>query len=321
MAKKLVVLVSVLVLFAAFSAHASDLLQLVPGNSAFVLSLNLQRILSTDEIRAQVQDGMAKQTPEQKKAFDEFVQKTGIDPLKSVNNVMIFTSAQIDPATQQPEAGVVIRGTFDIQKILTAIKSDEKAAKDVTITKFEGFDAVRGKTPSDGIGIFIDPQTAAIGSENSLKAVAAVKSKKAQNITANTNFSSLLKRVNTSASIWGAGLLPKEIKQSLMNNPQAAPLAALNAIFFSFDYDKNLNFNFTGEVDDPKAMEGIMTSLNGFLAMIKMIAGQTPEAAEILNMIRVSSAGTAAQIELSVSKAKLDEIRQKIEQRMQAPGN
>ncbi|HNW34577.1 MAG TPA: hypothetical protein PKM25_06580, partial [Candidatus Ozemobacteraceae bacterium] len=107
-------------------------------------------------------------------------------------------------------------------------------------------------------------------------------------------------------------------KDQAKANPQAAPLAAVNSLFFSFNYDANLTFNFTGEVDKKENMDAVMTSLNGFLAMVKMLAGQTPEAAEILNMIKVEAVETAAKITLNVPKAKLDEVRKKIEERMKA---
>lgn len=316
MAKRMVLIVTFIMVFSGFAAHAADLLQLVPDNSAFVLNINLNKILATDAIKQQVKDNMAKQTPEQKKAFDDFVAKTGIDPFTSLKRVVIFTSGKVDPKVGQPEAGVLVDGDFQIERILETIKKDEKASKDVTIDKFEGYDAICGKTEGDGIGIFIDNQTAAVGSRQALKVVAAIKGDKAKNIATNENFSNLIKKVDSTSSLWGVGLVPAELKEQLKANPQAAPLAALNAIYFSFNYENDILFSFTGEVGEKASLEGVMTSLNGFLAMIKMLAGTNPQAAEVLNMIKVEAADTQAKITLNVSKAKLDEIRKKIEDAM-----
>jgi hypothetical protein len=261
---------------------------------------------------------MAKQTPEQKKAFDEFVTKTGIDPLKNLEGIMIFVNGKIDPKAEKQEAAVLINGTFDVAKIIEAIKKDEKAAADVTIEKFEGFDCIKGKKEADGMGVFLDNNTAVIGTAPAIKTVVDVK-KGGKGIAANAALGNLLKKVDTGSSMWGVGLIPPALKEKAKANPQAAPLAAINALFFSFNYDANLAFNFTGEVDKKESMDQVMTSLNGFLAMIKMLAGNSPQAAEVLNMVKIEAADTTAKISLNVAKEKLEELRKKVEEQMKNP--
>lgn len=312
-------LVTVLLLAAtAMSAMAGDLMQLVPENTAFLLNLNLGKMFSTDAIKKQIDEGMAKQTPDQKKAYDEFVTKTGIDPFKHLKNVVVFAAPKTDPKSEKQDAGVLIDGSFEVAKILESIKSDKKAAEDVSIEKYEGFDAVKGKKDADGMGVFLDNTTAVVGTLPAIKTVVDVKNAKGKNISTNAALGSLLKKVDTGATLWGVGLIPQTLKDQAKANPQAAPLAAVNSLFFSFNYDADLTFNFTGEVDKKENMDQVMTSLNGFLAMVKMLAGQTPEAAEILNLIKVEAVETAAKITLNVPKAKLDEVKKKIEERMKA---
>ncbi len=312
-------LVTVLLLAAtAMSAMAGDLMQLVPENTAFLLNVNLGKMFATEAIKKQIDEGMAKQPADQKKAFDEFVAKTGIDPFKHLKSIVVFAAAKVDPKADKQDAGVLIDGTFEIAKILESIKSDKKASEDVSIEKFEGFDAVKGKKEADGMGVFLDNTTAVVGTNPAIKTVVDVKSGKAKSVANNAALGSLLKKVDTGATLWGVGLIPQTLKDQAKANPQAAPLAAVNSLFFSFNYDANLTFNFTGEVDKKENMDAVMTSLNGFLAMVKMLAGQTPEAAEILNMIKVEAVETAAKITLNVPKAKLDEVRKKIEERMKA---
>ncbi len=318
MLKRVLALTFVLVLASSCAALAGDLLQMVPETSNFVFGINLGKILKSPQVQKQVEEGMAKQTPEQKKLYDEFVQKTGLNPLQHLQQLVIFASGNVDPKEGKPEAGVLIDGTFDTAKIIATIKGDEKAAADVEITKFEGFDCIKAKKENEGMALFLDGNTAVVGSVEALKAVVAVKGGKSKAIASHAAVGNLLKKVDTSASFWGVGLIPQSLKDKAKENPQAAPLAALNAFFLAFNYENDLSFNFTGEVDDKKNMDGVMTSLNGFLAMIKMIAGQTPEAAEVLNMIKVEAVDTAAKITLAVPKAKLDEIKKKIEDRMKA---
>lgn len=312
-------LVTVLLLAAtAMSAMAGDLMQLVPENSAFLLNVNLGKMFATEAIKKQIDEGMAKQPADQKKAYDEFVAKTGIDPFKHLKSIVVFAATNADPKSEKQDAGVIVDGTFEIAKILESIKTDKKAAADVSIEKFEGFDAIKGKKEADGMGVFLDNSTVVVGTLPAIKSVVDVKGNKAKSIANNAAIGNLLKKVDTGATLWGVGLIPQTLKEQAKANPQAAPLASVNSLFFSFNYDADLTFNFTGEVDKKENMDPVMTSLNGFLAMVKMLAGQTPEAAEILNLIKVEAVDTAAKITLNVPKAKLDEVRKKIEDRMKA---
>lgn len=318
MLKRILALTFALLLITNLAAFAGDLLPLVPESTSFVFSVNLEKILKTEAVKKQVEEGMAKQNPEQKKAYDEFVAKTGLNPLEHLKQVVIFASGQLDAKQGKPEAGVLINGTFDVAKIIAAIKADEKAAADVSIEKFEGFDCIKAKKESEGMAVFLDGTTGVVGSNVAIKGVTDLKKTPGKDISTHPAFGALLKKVDTGASFWGVGLIPDALKKKAAENPQAAPLAAINAFFLSFNYDNDLTFNFTGEVDKKENLDQVMTSLNGFLAMLKMVAGQTPEAAEILNMIKVSAEETSAKISLSVPKAKLDEAKKKIEERMKA---
>ncbi|MBF0547942.1 MAG: hypothetical protein HQM08_26130 [Candidatus Riflebacteria bacterium] len=313
---KRVIFLAVSFLFVINMSFAGDLLSLTPDDAAFVVNVNLEKMLSSEVIKKQIDDNMAKQTPEQKKSFDEFVAKTGIDPFKHIKGLLIFIGNKVDEKTQKPNAAVLIDGTFDSEKIIKAIKEDPKASEDAVIEKFEGLDCIKGKKNADGVGVFLDPNSAVIGNPDSIKTVIGVKKGTGKNIKTNANLDALLKKADTSAAIWGAGLLPAQLKEQAKNNPQMQPLAAINALFFAFNYDKDLNFDFTGELDKKESLEGVMTSLNGFLAMIKMMAGQSPEAAQILNLIKVEGADTTAKITLKVPQATLDELKKKIEEKI-----
>ncbi len=316
--KKLSLMTAFLFVAMTFAAYAGSVLDLIPMDTALVVNMNFGKLLSTEAIKKQVDEGMSKQTPEQKKAYTDFVTKTGIDPLKNLKEVVVFIAGKAEGKADKPKGGVFITGAFDIEKILKAIKDDPKAAADTVIEKFEGFDAIKGKKDPESIGIFLDNGTALIGNTDVVKSVAEVKAGKGKNLSNNTAFGNVLKKTDANASVWGVGLIPQTLKDQAKANPQAAPLAAINALFFSFNYDPDLNFSFTGEVDKKENMDAVMTSLNGFLAMIKMMGAQSPEAAEVLNLIKVEAADTSAKVSLNVAKAKLDEIKKKIEEKMKA---
>jgi hypothetical protein len=315
MMKKLMLVTVLLVAFASSAIFAADLFQLVPQDADFVIQVNVNKILTSPEAKKALMENLEK-SAEQKAAFDEFVKNTGFNPMENLNQIMVFSSGKIDPKKPSQMAGALLDGKFDTAKILAAISKDEKAAKEVEIKKIDGFDAVVPKNKKDGYGMFLDATTAVVGAEEGVMKVKEIKTGKAKGIEARKEFFDILKKVDLKATVSGAGLIPADLKDKVKANPQAAPLAALNYFFFSFNHGENIDFKFNGEVDKKENVETVMTSLNGFLAMLKMFAGQAPEAAEVLNMIKLTANGTTVAINLNVPRAKLEEIKKKMEERI-----
>lgn len=315
MFKKLFLVVTLLVAMTGSALFSADLMQLVPQEADFILQINVGKFLTTPEVKKSILEGLDK-SADQKKAFDEFVAKTGFNPMENLSQVVVFSSGKVDPKSPSQLAGAIFEGKFEIAKIIEAISKDETASKDVEITKIDGFDAIVPKDKKDGYGLFLDNTTAIIGAEAGVLAVKEVKKGKGKNVTERKDFYNIIQKLDPKASVSGAGLIPAELKDKVKQNPQAAPLASLNYFFFTFNHGDNIEFNFNGEVDKKENVETVMTSLNGFLAMIKMFAGQAPEAGEVLNLVKLSSTETTVQISLTVPKTMLEEIKKKMEQRV-----
>ncbi|HNX75598.1 MAG TPA: hypothetical protein PLM07_19180 [Candidatus Rifleibacterium sp.] len=315
MFKKLLLVAVLLISFTGSAVFSADLMQLIPQEADFVFQVNVAKFLSTPEIKKAFEENLAK-NPDQKKAYEEFMGKTGFNPMEGLTQFVVFTSGKVDPTNAAQMAGAIIEGKFDPAKILEAIKGDKEAAKDVEISKIDGFDAIVPKNKKDGIGLFLDAGTAVVGAEPGVTAVKNIKLGKGKAVTERKDFFAILQKLDAQATISGAGLIPADLKEKVKQNPQAAPLAALNYFFFGFTHGENIVFNFNSEVDKKENVEGVMTALNGFLAMLKMFAAQAPEAAEVMNMIKLTANETTVQINLNVPKAKLEEIKAKMEQRV-----
>lgn len=316
MFKKLMLVAALLVAFTSSAVFSADLMQLIPQDADFVFQVNVAKFLSTPEVKKALEESLEK-SPDQKKAYEEFMSKTGFNPMEGLTQFVVFTSGKVDPTSPAQMAGAIIEGKFDPAKITEAIKADKDAAKDVEITKIDGFDAIVPKNKKEGFGLFLDANTAVVGAEPGVNAVKEIKLGKGQAVTTRKDFYAILQKLDSQATISGAGMIPAELKDKVRQNPQAAPLAALNYFFFGFTHGENIVFNFNGEVDKKENVENVMTALNGFLAMLKMFAAQAPEAAEIMNMIKLNANETTVQIGLNVPKAKLEEIKKKMEQRVE----
>ncbi len=315
MFKKLMLVTVLMMAMTGSSLFSADLLQLVPQEADFVFQINVAKFMSNPEVKKALLEGLSK-SEEQKKEFDKFVADTGFNPMENLSQVIVFSSGKVDPKSPSQMAGALFKGKFDSAKILEAVKNNEKAAKDTEVTKIDGFDAIVPRDKKDGFGMFLDSETAIVGAEPGVMAVKDVKKGKGKSVTTRKDFYSILQKMDIAASVSGAGLIPAELKEKVKANPQAAPLASLNYFFFSFNHGANIEFNFNGEVDKKENVDTVMTSLNGFLAMLKMFAGQAPEAGEILNLVKISAKETTVQISLNVPKAMLEEIKKKMEQRV-----
>lgn len=314
MFKKFVLSVAIMVALISSTAFAGGM-QLIPQDAAFVLHVNIAKVTSLPEVKAALEKNLAK-SPAQKKAFDEFVAKTGLNPLQDIKELVMFFAGKVVKNEKSPLVAVIINGNFNQAKLLKAVQTDPKAKKDVKIGKIGKYDAVLPLIGKEGVGAFLDANTIVIGAMPGVEKVIGVKDGKIKGVAANKRLSSILAKVDTSATLCGAGVIPQEFKDKVAKNPQAVALASLQYFFFSFNSGTNIQFNFNGEVDKKENVETVMTSLNGFLTMLKMFAGQAPEAGEILNMVKIGSKAKTVKISLSVPKAKLEEIKKKIEARM-----
>ena len=293
---------------------AADMTKLIPEDTDFLLQINVSKILALPEVQKQINDEFEKQ-PEQKKTYEELKAKSGFDPLKDLNNVVLFSSGKAEEG-KEALGGALIEGKFDVEKIVKVIKEDENAAKDVNLTVVDGFNCVVPKNNKDGYGMFLDNQYVVVGSQSGVDAVKAVKMGKGKTIETNKDFLAIINKIDSKATVSGAGILPKTFKDKCAQNPNAAALANINTFFFDFNNDKNMVFNLNAEVDKAENVNNVMTQINGYLAMIKMFAGQAgPEIAEAVNMLTATNTGTTIKLSLDIPAEKVAEIKAKIQER------
>ncbi len=315
MKKKLSLLVAIVMFLAAFSTSVqANILTNLPQDSDLVFVINFKQLLSNPNVKKSIDENL-NSSPAGKKKYEEFVKQTGFNLYTDLHSALIFTTGKVMNDMGKQVAGALVTGNFQTEKILNSIKNDEAAAKEVRVGKIGKYDAVIPQKSEDGYGVFLNNKSLLLGSKSGVDAVLNVINKKAPNLSTKKDFAAILSRLNRNATVSGSGIFTQEMKNSIKSNPQFSVLSAINYFLFDFTSAENIAFNFNAEVDDVKNVEGVSTALNGFLAMAKMFAAQVPEVGEILNSIRVTSKGKNVQIAVNISKAKLEEIKKKIEER------
>ena len=311
MFKKISLMTVLFVLVLNLSAFATDLMTLIPESTNLLFSFNVTKALSMPAVKAQLDTQINSQSPDQKKMYDEFVAKTGFDVTKDLQEVLFFIT-KVDPQGGKPNGAAVISGNFQVEKLIAAVKESKEAGKDTTVEKFEGFDAIKAKEEKDGIAVFLDNTTAVIGMPQDVKMVIDVKAGKAKPVSANAGLASLVKKADTSASIWGVGQMPANLKNQAKGNSPNAAFANINWFSFAFNYAGDLTFNFMAETEKKEDAANVVTALNGMVAQLKAMSAQTPEAVEIANMIKVEAVENAAKMSLTVPQAKYEELKKKL---------
>jgi uncharacterized protein YdbL (DUF1318 family) len=322
MFKKLMLTAALVVAVTGQAIFAADFTKMVPEGTDFILQINVSKILAMPELKKQIDEGFTKQ-PEQKKMYEELKAKSGFDPLTDIKSVILFSSGKMEEG-KEPLGGALIEGKFDIDKIVKVIKDDENAKKDVDVTLVDGFNCVVPKNSKEGYGMFLDSQYVVVGSQIGVNAVKDVKMGKGKTIATQKALVDIIGKVNSNATICGAGLLPKAFKDKCAQNPNAAALANIDTFFFDFNNDSNLVLNFNATVDNEKNVNTVLTQINGYIAMVKMFAGQAPEIAEAINMLSATNEGTTIKLNLNIPAAKVAEIKAKLEERakkLQQGGN
>lgn len=314
MLKKLMLTAAMVVALTGQAIFAADFNKMIPAETDFIFQINVSKILAMPEVQKQITDALNKE-PEQKKTYEELKTKSGFDPLKDIKNIVLFSSGKIIEG-QEAVSGALIDGNFNIAKIVDIIKNDENAKKDVSVTVVDGFNCVVPKNSKEGYGMFLDNQFAVVGSQSGVNRVKEIKMGKGQALTTNKAFLSIANKANTNATLSGAGLLPQAFKDKCKQNPNAAPLANIDSFYFDFNNDKNMVFNLIAQVDKAENVNVVMTAVNGFTSMIKMVAGsQLPELADALNLITIVNEDTSIKIAFDIPAEKIAQIKAKLEEK------
>ena len=263
----------VLFLLVAFSmvgltGFSNTLLSLVPSDAYLLVNFDLNSILQQPELKALV-DKHFKTGP---KDYEDFYQRSGINPGKDIRNVTIFM-------TSNKEVGVLVSGSFDANQISRMIQTDAEMASKFSVSKIAGLQAVKNNTNPNANMMFLNKHAVAFAKEPVLKKIANLRRDKS--IIGNRAFAHMIRRVDTDANVWGTVLAGAGWEKNIK-----VPITGLNKLstaFFALSYDKNFNFKFTGLVNKKKELPEFVTGLQNFMAAFKGWTASAPEFSTMLN--------------------------------------
>lgn len=267
-------------------ATADDMLALFPAEANAVFFVDFHRAMNFETVKNAIQKDKNYQK------YQEFVEKTGLDPQKDIYYVCAAVSSFAGGPDMQQGAAVV-NLKYNKENLLTLIeqKAQEEGVSIVTEEYSGKTIYTMEKEDEQGGFSFLDESNILLGNKEQIKAVIDVLEKKKENLFSNEELKSLLEKANKQAIMWGAALVPEQAADKMgEQNPMLESLKQIKSLTMYFDY---LNNSFSGEIkafssDEAKNQE-VADFLKGLKAMGSMASSEKPEIGELLNKITISS--------------------------------
>jgi hypothetical protein len=291
----------------AGTAKATDILNLIPVDVQGVFFVDANKAMSTEFVDNMIKDD------ENYQKYQEFVEKSGIDPQKDIYYVAIGIAGDLEGENQEGVA--VINMKYDADTIMGLIK--EKAAEEEQEIEEEAYEGhTLYKIWQEGEPMefsFIDDSNIVAGNEVHVKSVLDVLAKKKDNVFKNAELSAIIDKTNKDAMLWGAMLLPAEtMEKAASSNPMMGALKSINAMALFFDYEnKTIKAEIMAMGPDADSNKQVAEALTGIKSFGAMAAGEEPELGELLNAIQITSGEDHVKISAEIPEALIQKLQAK----------
>jgi hypothetical protein len=268
----------------------------LPADTKFVIGIDVQRFVQSPFYKKFASQGGRPQ------AFTELEQKTGFNPERDVDEVLIAGR----PDKGQQAGLVIVRGRFDRYKLSQAI---ETAGTGVTTKKHEGNPLYlfnEGQKAATAIAFLgHDDDLLVMGSQASVEAAVSAHFQGATPLKQNTALTGLLERVKPGSTFWIVG------DQSLLSQmPSTVPgpggaggqlqLPALRGVMVTGELDPVVTIDVTGDAADAAAATQLADIVRGFVALASLQASQKPELKGLQNAVSVTTDQSSVHISARV---------------------
>lgn len=296
----------------ATSGGEVDLMSMIPENASGVMAINFKKIVNLDLFDQMIEKAKAEKPKEGApfKSYEDFIEKTGIDPKKDVYSMAIGIMGEMKGAGE-PDVVAVMNINYDKEKIMAIINERKSEIKEFATEAYEGIDVFNFKDDQGkDMGFsFISDSLVAVGQKDSLKKVIDLSKGKGKSVVDNAAKKALFKQLNGDAVASFMFELPEEAKKVQgEGSPFKVDLSKAESVLGFVDYNPGA---WKGEIkllakDEAtnQQIAQVLNSLKGFGAM----AG--PEVGELVNNINITSAADHIKVDFTIS----DELVKKLQE-------
>ncbi|MCP5108481.1 MAG: hypothetical protein GY950_34165 [bacterium] len=287
-----------------------NLLTMLPDNASGVFTVNFKKLAKLDMFDKMIKDAEAKaadKPAEGFKSYQDFVDKTGIDPKTDLFGIAVALLGKLGPG--EPDAVVVANLNYDKAKILAVmaekeLKYTEELYKDVAILKVED-------EKKDGVFAFVKDGIIAFGKVDGVKKVIDLAKGEGKSVMDNPKMKAYIDDFKADALISMAVEFPEDAKK-VHQSPMGAAIDLTKAevILGHFNYSGSA---YTGEIalvcPNEEGNKQVVTTLNGFKGMAAMGG---PEVMELVNNLTLSASDDKVTLAFNIPEALLEKLQKKM---------
>ena len=290
-----------------------DELKFVPGDAAIVAHANVREVMASEfrqTLRQILPDG-------DKHGQEQFQAETGInveEDIDSVTACMWPNAAGGDGNGENATGFVMLRGRFDTARL----EAKAREHKNVQVEEFHGARLLRlmhdgnseesspSTPPRDGelhhrktaVLAFVEPGLMMFGEEAPIK---RALSRSAESVQVNSEMMNLISEVEGNANLWAVGRVDLLLNRvGKLPEPLASQLPQVTRFAASSKINGGLTAELRAEARDDEAAKNLREVVQGFLALVKMQAGNKPEMQALVQSLQLSGSGKSVALSFQV---------------------
>src|SRR6266581_2821896 len=264
---------------------------LLPADTRFVVGLDAKRFTASPLYKR----FQAQARPD---AFRELEERTGLDPERDVDQILIAGQA-----TKGAGPGLaIVLGSFDTYKIGRSIETSKDKDKVVGRTFAGCTEYVFNEGGRETVAVaFLDRQALLIGRQAAVEAALSGRANGGAPLRANASIMGLLERVKPGSTFWMVG------DQSLLQNlPGTVPSPTGTG-----DLEPVISLAITGDAADEAAAKNLANIVSGFVSLVALQASQKPELRDLAQAVSVATERSHVLVNARVPYEMLEALQPK----------
>jgi hypothetical protein len=284
-----------------------DELKFIPADAAIVAFANVREVMGSEfrqTLRAILPD-------HDKHGQQQFENETGIKVEEDIDSVTACMWPNHGTQGDDATGFVMLRGRFDSARL----EAKAREHKNVQIEEFHGArllrlvhdseDSSKITPPRDGelhqrktaVLAFVEPGLLMFGEEAPVK---RALSRSAQNVLTNSEMMGMISEVEGNANLWAVGRVEALAKNAKLPEQIASQIPQVTWFSASSRINGGLSGELRAEARDDDAAKNLREVVQGFLALVRMQAGNKPEMQAMVQSLQLSGTGKTVALSFQV---------------------
>lgn len=287
-----------------------DLFSMLPDNAGGIVYMNFKEFANNklfDTLLKEAQEKKPEKPGKMFKDYQDFVDKTGIDPKKDIHALAVAVIGPVGP--DKEEVAMVANVDYDKEKILAALKASEEVLteedyKGVLILKKEG---------DDDVFALVSGNIVSAGNIKAVKKVIDLSKGEGKSIMTNDRMKGYIKKFKSGDILSFVLDFPANAKKVHDMGMAKIDLTKAEVILGGFTYTGSA---WTGELamvcPNEEGNNQLVTTVNGLKGMAAM-AG--PEFGELVNNIDLAASADQVTLSFTITDELVEKLKKKMEEK------